>query len=75
MSSSIYNFAHPQRKGFIRLAHGGKELFGTVIKQGKMDKTVTVSGRLADWLGACVKLPLRAQGLDLAGQGPQLPRA
>ena len=43
MSTSIYNLTHPQRSGFIRLAPSGHELFGTVIRQGKMDKTVTVS--------------------------------
>mmetsp|Transcript_5532 Transcript_5532/g.3893 ORF Transcript_5532/g.3893 Transcript_5532/m.3893 type:complete len:109 (+) Transcript_5532:26-352(+) len=42
MSASIYNFAHPLRKGHIRLADSGRELFGTVIKQGVNDKTVTV---------------------------------
>ena len=43
MSSSIFNMSHPLRTGFIRLAPSGKELFGTVIRQGKMAKTVTVS--------------------------------
>ena len=43
MSHNIYNLKHPQRTGFIRIANSGKEIFGTVIRQGKMDKTVTVS--------------------------------
>ena len=43
MSHNIWNLAHPQRTGNIRLAPSGKEIFGTVIRHGKMDKTVTVS--------------------------------
>ena len=43
MSHNIWNLAHPQRTGYIRLASSGKELFGTVIRHGKMDKSVTVS--------------------------------
>ena len=43
MSYNIWNLAHPQRTGYIRLAGSGKEIFGTVIRAGKMDKTVTVS--------------------------------
>ena len=43
MASSIYNLKHPLRTGNIRLAPSGKELFGTVIRDGKMNKTVTVS--------------------------------
>ena len=43
MASSIYNLRHPLRTGNIRLAPSGKEVFGTVIRDGKMNKTVTVS--------------------------------
>ncbi len=42
MSTSITNFASQTRTGFIRLAPNGLELFGTVIRAGKMEKTVTV---------------------------------
>ena len=42
MSHNIYNLKHPQRTGFIKIAGTGKEVFGTVIRHGKMDKTVTV---------------------------------
>ena len=45
MSVSINNLAHPLRTGHIRLAPSGKELFGTVIRHGKMAKTVTVSAQ------------------------------
>ena len=45
MSLNIWNFLSPQRTGHVRLAPSGKELFGTVIRHGKMDKTVTVSER------------------------------
>ena len=48
MSLNIWNFMSPQRTGYVRLAPSGKELFGTVIRHGKMDKTVTVSGRYRD---------------------------
>ena len=43
MSSSIWNLTHPLRTGHIPLKAGGGELFGTVIRHGKMKKTVTVS--------------------------------
>ena len=42
MSANIYNLSHQLRTGFIRLAPSGKELFGTVIKQGLNANTVTV---------------------------------
>eukprot|EP00806_Schmidingerella_arcuata_P006581 Macronucleus_6996.p1 GENE.Macronucleus_6996~~Macronucleus_6996.p1 ORF type:complete len:144 (+),score=36.99 Macronucleus_6996:1-432(+) len=50
MSHNIWNLAHPQRTGNIRLAPSGKEIFGTVIRQGKMDKTVTVRASNYRWL-------------------------
>lgn len=40
--SSIWNYKDPLRSGFIRLAKGGREKYGTVIKSGFMNKTVTV---------------------------------
>jgi hypothetical protein len=43
MSSSIWNLSHPLRTGHIHLKQGGGEMFGTVIRHGKMAKTVTVS--------------------------------
>ena len=43
MSTNIYNLLHPARQGWNKMARGGKELFGTVVKHGLMDKTVTVS--------------------------------
>ena len=42
MSSSLQNLLSPLRTGYIKLERGGKELFGTVIKSGLIDKTVTV---------------------------------
>ena len=40
--SSIWNLANPLRTGSIKLLPSGRELFGTVIKHGVSDKTVTV---------------------------------
>jgi small subunit ribosomal protein S17 len=40
--SNIWNFKDPLKCGFIRLAPGGREKYGTVIKSGFMKKTVTV---------------------------------
>ncbi len=40
--TSIWNFQEPLRLGSIRLAKAGKEKYGTVIKSGYMNKTVTV---------------------------------
>ena len=42
MSTSIWNLTHPLRSGHIELKKGGSELFGTVIRHGKMKKTATV---------------------------------
>ena len=41
MSSNIWNLKHPLRTGFVKLV-AGKEKFGSVVKQGYMDKTVSV---------------------------------
>lgn len=43
MSSNIWNLTHPLRSGHVPLRPGGCEIFGTVIRQGKMKKTVSVS--------------------------------
>ena len=40
--SNIWNFKDPLRCGRIKLARGGHEKYGTVIKSGFMKKTVTV---------------------------------
>ena len=40
--SSIWNFTNPLTTGSLRLAHSGRELYGTVIKAGVNQKTVTV---------------------------------
>ena len=42
MSANIFNLTHPLRTGFIKLQPNGRELYGTVIRQGLMNKTVTV---------------------------------
>ena len=42
MSSNIWNLTHPLRVGYIKLAPGGRELYGTVVRQGRMQKTATV---------------------------------
>lgn len=40
--SSIWNLTHPLRTGLMNLAPAGRELYGTVIKSGVNQKTVTV---------------------------------
>jgi len=42
MATSIWNLSHPLRSGFVPLVKGGRELFGTVIRHGRMKKTCTV---------------------------------
>lgn len=39
---NLWNFKDPLKCGYIKLAGGGLEKYGTVIKSGFMDKTVTV---------------------------------
>ena len=41
--SAIWNHLSPLRTGHVKLAPGSMELYGTVMRHGKMDKTVTVS--------------------------------
>ena len=48
MSGNIYNLTHPLRSGRVRLAPT-REMFGTVIRQGRMDKTVTVRVSSYTW--------------------------
>jgi ribosomal protein S17 len=49
MSSNIWNLKHPLRTGFIKIAPNGKEKYGTVVRQGRMDKTVTVRVNSYHW--------------------------
>jgi len=44
MASSIWNLSSAFRSGIsgLKLLRSGRELFGTVIRHGKMNKTVTV---------------------------------
>jgi hypothetical protein len=45
--TSVWNLLNPIRNGGtgLKLLGSGRELFGTVIRSGKMNKTVTV----IDW--------------------------
>ena len=49
MSSNIWNLTHPLRTGFIKLAPHGKEMYGTVIRQGRNNKTVTCRVNSYHW--------------------------
>lgn len=40
--SSLWNLLAPTRSGVVRVQGSGNELFGTVIKHGISNKTVTV---------------------------------
>ena len=40
--SSLWNLLSPVKSGIVRVAGSGNELFGTVIKHGLINKTVTV---------------------------------
>ena len=40
--SSLWNLLSPARSGVVKVAGSGHELFGTVIKHGLINKTVTV---------------------------------
>jgi small subunit ribosomal protein S17 len=40
--SVVWNFMNPLTTGSLRLAHSGREMYGTVIKAGVNQKTVTV---------------------------------
>jgi len=43
MSTNIFNFGASIRNGFVKINSPGKELFGSVVRQGLNPKTVTVS--------------------------------
>jgi small subunit ribosomal protein S17 len=47
--SSIWNIKESVRTGHIRLLGGGRELFGTVVRSGRMNKTVTVKVDRFTW--------------------------
>ena len=49
MSTSLANIANPTRTGHIRLQPYGRELFGTVIRTGKMQKTCTIRMSRYSW--------------------------
>ena len=49
MSSNIWNLQHHLRTGFIKIAPNGKELYGTIIRQGLNDRTVTVRINSYHW--------------------------
>ena len=40
--STVWNLANTLRTGHLKLLCSGREFYGTVIKHGKMNKTVTV---------------------------------
>ena len=50
MSSNIWNLRHYMRTGWIRLAPHGREKYGTVVRQGRMDKTVSVRVHSYHWV-------------------------
>jgi small subunit ribosomal protein S17 len=39
---SIWNLSSPMNSGFVHLLGSGREMYGTVIRHGKINKTVTV---------------------------------
>jgi ribosomal protein S17 len=47
--SSLWNILSPIRSGIIKINGSGHELFGTVIKHGINDKTVTVRVSAQHW--------------------------
>ena len=47
--SSLWNLLSPVRSGVIRIAGSGNELFGTVIKHGLINKTITVRVSAQNW--------------------------
>ena len=53
MSANIYNLRHPLRTGFIKLAPYNREMYGTVIRHGRMNKTVTVRVNSYHWSYKC----------------------
>jgi len=47
--SSIWSLLNPLRTGFVKLAPSGKEIYGTVIKHGKVPKTISVRADYQYW--------------------------
>lgn len=47
--SSLWNLLAPSRSGILRIAGSGNELFGTVIKHGLINKTITVRVSAQNW--------------------------
>ena len=47
--SSLWNLLSPVRSGAIKVAGSGNQLFGTVVKHGLNDKTVTVRVSAQNW--------------------------
>lgn len=47
--SSLWNLLAPARTGVVKISGSGYELFGTVIKHGLINKTVTVRVSSQTW--------------------------
>ena len=47
--TSLWNLLSPTRSGVIKISGSGYELFGTVVKHGLIDKTVTVRVSSQRW--------------------------
>ena len=47
--SSLWNLLSPAKSGVIKLNNSGVELFGTVIKHGLINKTITVRVSAQNW--------------------------
>lgn len=47
--SSLWNILAPIRSGIIKLNGSGHELFGTVVKHGVNNKTITVRVSAQNW--------------------------
>lgn len=47
--SSLWNLLSPAKSGIIKLNNSGVELFGTVIKHGLINKTITVRVSAQNW--------------------------
>lgn len=47
--SSLWNILAPAISGVVRLSGSGQELFGTVVKHGLINKTVTVRVSAQNW--------------------------
>lgn len=47
--SSLWNLLSPARSGIVKIAGSGNELFGTVIRHGLINKTITVRVSAQNW--------------------------